>query len=58
MPNHSLQLELVHTYRHTTSPAGREKMAKEKEKLILDRKIEEALRKGFSITTLWILYPK
>ena len=45
-PSWSAQPDIVHTYTHTTSPAGREKMEKEKEKLILDREIEKALREG------------
>ena len=45
-PSWFSQPDIVHTYSHTTSPAGREKMGKEKEKPILDRKTEEALRKG------------
>jgi len=42
----SSQPDIVHTYRHTTSSAGREKMEKEQKKLVLDREIEEDLRKG------------
>ncbi|EDQ98815.1 uncharacterized protein LACBIDRAFT_296155 [Laccaria bicolor S238N-H82] len=38
--------DIVHAYSHNASPAGREKMEKEQEKLISDHEVEEALRKG------------
>ncbi|EDR00143.1 uncharacterized protein LACBIDRAFT_314667 [Laccaria bicolor S238N-H82] len=42
----SSQPDIVHTYRHTVSSAGKENMEKEKKKLISDREFEEVLQKG------------